>query len=93
MPPATGIDLVIETEACEVDAVVLGQQPRGAVDDVVAGDGYGVGVDPVGDGDAERPARATRDDGDVVAEPDGLVDGHQRVEAVLAAARRRRGGG
>ena len=35
------------TSACGVDAVVVREQPRGTVDDVVAGERDQVGVDPV----------------------------------------------
>ena len=60
-----------------------GQGVRGAVDDVVAGERDGVGVHPVGDvtPSVQPGGRATVTSSQSA---DRLVDGHQRVEAVLA---------
>ena len=83
MPPATGIDLAIETAACEAMPWCSASSRAARSTMLSPVTRHGVDVDPVGDRDAERPAGRGRR-GHVVVEPDGLVDGDQRVEAVLA---------
>ena len=81
MPPATGMSLSTHDLAAHVDTVVVGQQARRAVDDVVAGGGQRSGREVTGRPYLDRPAIG-RPGRDVVVEADGLVDGVERVEAV-----------
>ena len=90
--PATGIDLAISRCARQVDAVVRGQRPAGANGDVVVAQRDAGHVEVTGSAHRDRPAGRVGGR-HVVVQADRLVDGRQRVVAVVPARARRRGAG